>query len=207
MGSERTTVVQDKTQTQTTTPEATPEETRLNQLALERAESAQEGLIGSQTKGLDLIQLLLSGQNLPGQLGPLGQGISTEAIGTQASRLARQNLAGFQNVGLADSGVAFRETAKDISEGLLFPAEQFNIGSLQNLLNLALSGQAQVQQPILGSEGQVGARLAGLRPITSVGQSSGQTQQFAPNPFLSSFQRSLGQTLGSPTFAAGPFGF
>lgn len=199
MGTERTTS-QEEQQTQV---EQTREERELNKLALERARATQGGLIGAQTGGLNLVNQLLAGGELPGFLQGLPGGISPEAIGQQASQLALQNLTGFQGLGIADSGVAFRETAKDIADRILFPAEQFNIGNIQNLLNLALSGQANVQQPILGSEIGLGQRLAGLRGTAT----TGQTAVTQPNPFLTSFQTSLGQTLGSPGFQSGPFTF
>ncbi len=195
MGTEKTTV---ETQQQA---KATPEETELNRLSLERTRATQEGLIGVQGAGLDLSQLLLKGQPLPGFLGQLTGGISPEAIGTQATNLAAQNLAGFQSLGIADSGVAFRETAQDIASNILFPAEQFNLQNLSQLLNLSLGGQAQVQQPILGQQQALGSQLAGLRTTT------GQQTTTAMNPFLKSFQQSLGQTLGAPKVSAGPFTF
>ena len=156
---------------------------------------------------MNLINRLLTGQQLPGFLGQLPGGISSEAIGTQATRLASKNLAGFQNLGLADSGVAFRETAKDIGSNLLFPAEQFNIQNLSQLLNLAVGGQAQVQQPGLAGAGILSQNLAGLRGVSQTGTSSGQTTLTQMNPFLRSFQTSLGKTLGGAAFSAGPFSF
>ena len=190
MGGERTTV----NKTEQTQATATPEETELNQLELERQRAAQPGMLQAQQGGLDLINQLLTGQALPGFLGTLPGGISSEAIGTQAANLSRQNRAGFQQAGIDDSGVAFRETARDIGSNLLFPAEQFNIGNLQNLLNLAVGGQAQVQAPILGGAAQLGGQLAGLRSITG---SSNQTT-IGMNPFLKSFQQSAGSAFGNP---------
>ena len=207
MGGERTVTEQAQTTQQQVTPQPTAEETELNKLLLERQRAAQPGTIEAQTQGLSLINQLLTGQQLPGFLESLPGGISPEAIGGQATRLSARNLAGFQNLGIADSGVAFRETAKDIAENVLFPAEQFNIQNLSQLLNLAVGGQAQVQQPILGGAGILGQQLAGLRPVTQTGTATGTTAVTQMNPFLKSFQTSLGQTLGSPSFAAGPFGF
>ncbi len=191
MGAEKSTT---ETQQQA---KATPEETELNRLSLERTRATQEGLIGVQGAGLDLSQLLLKGQPLPGFLQGLPGGISSEAIGFQAADLAKQNLAGFQGLGIADSGVAFRETAKDIGSNLLFPAQQFNMQNLSQLLNLALGGQAQVQQPILGQQQALGQQLAGLRSFT------GQQTTTAMNPFLKSFQQSLGSSLGKLSFGSG----
>lgn len=174
------------------TRERTPEQIELDRLALDRAKASQEGLMGTEAAGLNLAELLLKGQNLPGFLGTLPGGISEEAVAQQAANLAKQNMAGFQNLGIAESGVAFRETSKDIANNLLFPTEQFNIGNLQNLLNLALSGQAQVQAPILGSQSDLGARLSQFGRTTGTGRST----VIGMNPFLRSFQTSLGEGLG-----------
>lgn len=199
MGSERTT---QETQ-QETTVQQTPEEQELNKLLLERQKAAQAGTIEAQAGGLNLINQLLAGEDLPGFLGQLPGGISPEAIGTQAAQLAGQYGAGFQQMGIGDSGVAFRETARGIGSELLFPAEQFNLQNLSQLLNLAVGGQAQIQAPITAQGGQLSQALAGLRGTTTTGGTT-LTQM---NPFLKSFQTSLGQTLGGPQVSAGPFTF
>ena len=46
-------------------------------------------------------------------------------------------------------------------------AAEFNIGNLQNLLNLALSGQAQVQAPIVGFSASLGNRLQSTGTTTT----------------------------------------
>ena len=191
------------TTNQTMTPTPTAEETALNKLTLERMQATQPGMIQAQQQGLGLINQLLTGQQLPGYLGTLPGGLSSEAIGHQASRMAGQYGAGFQNLGIADSGVAYRETARGIANELLMPSEQFNLQNLMQLLNIGVGGQAQVQQPILAQSGQLGASLAGLRSVTQTGTTSQTTTSM--NPFLKSFQTSLGQTFGSPKFGL-PFG-
>ena len=199
MGGDKTTTVSSQQQT----VKATPEETELNRLALERARAAQQGVLQTQESGLNLSNLLLTGQQLPGNLSGLTGGISPEAIGAQATQLTGQNMANFNSMGLADSGVAFRETSKDIANNLLFPAEQFNIQNLMQLLNQAFGGQAAVQSPIQGSANTLSQSLAGLRSTNTTGSST----QTAMNPFLKSFQQSLGKNLGNPTVSAGPFTF
>ena len=198
----------DKTKTQGTsnqsaTTAATPEEEALNKLTLERTQAAQPGMISAQNQGLNLINALLTGQQLPGYLQGLPGGIDANAIGQQASIMAKQYGAGFQNLGISDSGTAFKETARGIGNELLFPAQQFNLQNLMQLLNLGVGGQAQVQSPILAQSGQLSSALAGLRSTSSTGTTSSTTT--AMNPFLKSFQTSLGSTLGSPKFSVGPF--
>lgn len=188
MGSQQT------TSTQQQRVEPTEEESELNRLALERVRASQGGQIQVQESGLNLINQLLTGGELPGALSQLTGGISEEALQTQAERAARVSAEQFQGLGIVDSGVAFRETSRDIASNLLFPAEQFNIQNLQQLLNQALGGQAQVQAPLLGQQQNLGNRLTGLRNINT-------TQSvISPNPFLSSFQTSLGESLGGGTF-------
>ncbi len=189
-----------ETQTETKT-EATAQEKEFNKLKLEQFKETVGPQTDVQLSGLDLLnRLLQGGEGLPGIFGELGAGISPEAIGTQATRLANEALPQFQSAGILESGVVGREISKSIANQLLFPAEQFNIGAKQNLLNLALSGQAQVQQPVTAGAGQLGAQLAGLRSVSG-------SQTVSRNPFLESFFSSAGKTLGSPSFGAGPFSF
>lgn len=197
MGSEKqsgssTTVVN---QTQKATP--TPEEQELLNLELERQKQAQPGMIQAQQSGLNLINQLLTGQSpLPGFFGTMAQGISPETIGTTATKMALNAMPGMQQLGLTDSGVAAKSISKNIAENLLYPAEQFNIGSLQNLLNLALSGQAQVQQPVLAGANTLSQSLAGLRSVNTSGTTQVNSAQYGMNPFLKSFQTQAGKTLG-----------
>lgn len=184
MGSTKTTVQSN------TTPKPTDAEKQMQQLQLQQYKQLVKPQTALQLQGLDLIRQMFSGSTkLPGFFGSMGTGITPETLGLQAALMTKQNMPGFQQLGLGDSGVAFRETSKDIANNLLFPAEQFNIGAKQNLLNLALSGQAQVQQPITAQTGILSNQLQGLRSMNS-------TQTTKSNPFLNSFYGSLGQGLG-----------
>lgn len=196
MGTER------KTTQQQVTPQATGLEQQLNVLGLERQRAAQPGMMQAQAGGLNLINQLLTGQALPGYLEGLPGGISPEAIGTQAAQLAGQYGPGFQQMGIADSGVAFRETARGIGQELLFPAEQFNIQNLANLLQMAIGGQYQVQQPVLAGEQALGQRLAGLRPVSQAGAQIGQ-YDFFTSPFTTAFAGGVGQAGGTSMFGVG----
>ncbi len=194
MGREKTTTQQ------TQRAEPTAEEQELIGLQLERARAAQPGQLQVQEQGLNLINQLLTGQDLPGFLQGLPGGISPDVT----SRIVQQSLEdvrpGLQASGILDSGVRAEletETAADIRT----KSEQFNIQNLSQLLNLAVGGQSMVQSPLLQQQGQLGGQLAGLRTTT------GTSAQFGMNPFLKSFQQSLGQTLGAPKVSAGPFSF
>lgn len=209
-----TTVVQSTTttnNTQTVKADPTPEEIELNKLAVEREKATNPGLIAAQTAGLDLVRQLLQGQEaLPGFFENLNRGISPELT----SDIVQESLADispqFAQSGLLDSGVRAVISGR-VAGDIRRASEEFNIGNRLNLLNLALSGQAQVQQPILGFSSMLSDRLSGLRTINSSGNStqsfSGNTTTKKMNPFLKSFQTSLGSTLGSPSFAMGPVSF
>jgi len=86
-----------------------------------------------------------------------------------------------QSQGIYDSGTAVTgrmRAATDLSN----QNAQFNIGALQNALNLALSGQAQVQGPAIQSQGNLSTALAGLRA-----QTGGGTQKSSPRLSLGVF--------------------
>lgn len=183
---------------QTATP--TAEETELNKLLLEQARAGQAGTLQIQESGQNLINQLLTGGELPGGLAGLPGGISEDVT----SRIVQQSLGdvrgGLQAQGLFDSGVR-SELETGTAADIRVQAEQFNIQNLQQLLNLAVGGQAQNQAQIGAGRGQLGSSLAGLRSTTT------DVNQTFANPFLKSFQESAGKTLGSPGFSSGPFSF
>lgn len=190
MGADRTTNKQ--------SAEATPEERQLNQLQLEQARAFDPIQRQLNANGGNLVNQLLTGQALPGYLNTLPGGISPDVTQHIVDQSLRDLYPQFQSSGILDSGVAASiagRTAGDIRAS----AEQFNIQNLQQLLNLAVGGQAQVQQPMLNTTSQLGSRLAGLR-------TTNQTIT-AMNPFLKSFQESAGKTLGSPKVNAAWGGF
>lgn len=179
---------------QTTETKTTPteEERQLNARNLRVALATEEPQQQAQLSGLSLVNQLLTGTSpLPGFFGTMAEGITPDTIGNEATRLALRAMPQFQQLGLMESGTAAKQISRSIANELLYPAQQFNVGALQNMLNLALSGQAQVQQPIQAGIGQLGGQLAGLRTTT-------QTQ--TKNPFLESLYGSLGQSLGQAPF-------
>ena len=201
-GKRETTVVN---QTSQSTPQATPEERRLNQLAIERQEILQGPQTEAQLAGLDLVRQLLTGQEpVPGFFQEMSQGISPEVTQDITRQAIKDISPQFQRAGILDSGVAASiagRTAGDIRRA----TAEFNLGNKFNLLNLALSGQAQVQQPLLAQSQILSSRLAGLRPVTTAGTSK-TTTSGQSNPFLRSFQSSLGTSLGRGGFGAFKFG-
>lgn len=185
MGSERAKSSTEEVNTQTTAPQMTEEEKQMQQLQLQQYKQTVGPQTQAQLSGLNLVNQLLTGQIPGGFYQKLGQGISPEAIGNQATKYAFQNMPGFQSQGIYDSGIMAKQISRGIANEVLYPAEQFNIGSLQNLMNMALSGQAQVQQPIQQGNSMLYSQLAGLRPVTQQGTST-QTSSTpgGTNPFL-----------------------
>jgi hypothetical protein len=180
------------TTNQTVERQPTAEETRLNQLDVALREATQGGLIGTQTAGLDIAQKLLRGENLPGYLQDLAGGISPEVTSGIVQQSLKDIMPSFQSAGIIDSGVAAEisgRTAGDIRRA----SEEFNIGNRLNLLNLALSGQAQIQSPVLSNAANLGQRLGTLGQITM----SGSSTTMGMNPFLKSFQTSMGSNVAN----------
>lgn len=193
MGEEKqntTTVVNQQTER-----EPTAEERRLNQLDIQLREATQPGLIQTQTAGLSLAEQLLRGSEpLPGFFQELSAGISQQLQSEIAQESIKDLLPSFQSSGLLESGVAAdiaARTAGDIRRA----SQEFNIGNRLNLLNLALSGQAQIQSPILAQAANLGNRLTTLGRTTTSGTTSTTTSLM--NPFIKSFQTSFGSSLGS----------
>lgn len=138
---------------------------------------------------------------MPGYLNTLPGGISEDVVGSITQQSLQDIMPQFQKSGILDSGTAAQissRTAADIRN----QAKQFNIQNLMQLLNVGVGGQAQVQQPALATSQMLNQSLAGLR---SINQSGSQTT-LGMNPFLKSFQQSLGQTLGSPKIPIGGSG-
>ena len=206
MGSEKqetkgTTVVN-----QTTTPTPTAEETAFNKLKLEQQQAWNQPQTEMGLSAMKLGNQLLTSFGDPGSQmwQSLIGGVTPEQQQSMIAEQQRYLNPQFQQQGLLDSGLAYTGSLRAATD-IANQNAQFNVGALQNALNLALSGQAQVQQPVLGAAGQLGSQLAGLRSYNQSGTTSSNQTVTSMNPFLKSFQQSLGQTLGSPKFSMGPF--
>lgn len=161
----------------------TAEEKRLNQLDVQLREATNPMMMEMQTMGLGLGTQLLSGSTpLPGWMKDLESGISpevTQSIVDQSLKDVDTKMAG---QGLMDSGTrasVMSRTSGDIRRA----SEEYNIGNKLNLLNLALTGQAQVQSPILGFSGQLGQRLTTLGPTTKSYSGTSTTQKNSQGGF------------------------
>src|SRR3990167_10722705 len=181
---------------QSTTPTPTAEETRLNQLDLQLREQNQGALGQVQGNSLNLANLLLQGQQLPGYLQGLPGGISPDVTQSIVDQSLRDIKPSFQQGGILDSGVAASISARTAAD-IRNQSSQFNVQNLLQLLNLATGNAAQVQQPIIGQASDLGGRLAGLRNMNQSGTTSTSTVT-AQNPFItaSGFFSPIGQGIG-----------
>lgn len=202
MGQEKQTGTTVNNTTTTATP--TAEETEMNRLLLNRQKATDPLQTQTQLSGLSLVNSLLQGQIPTSPLYQSISGVSPEGIASQATKLTRESLPGFQGSGLAESGVMQREISRQLANDLLYPAEQFNVGARQNMLNLALTGQAQVQSPVQANTNTLASSLAGLRSYNQSGTS--QVTTLSTNPFMKSFQQGAGSSLGGGKFGNWSFG-
>lgn len=115
---------------------------------------------------------------------PLEGGVAASIAGRTAGDIRR---------GVAESNIerelGIRETNLGVSQATQFQ----NLNNLLNLLNLAVGGQAQIQAPVIGTSGQLGQRLAGLRTTTG---SQTQNFDFFTSPLTTSFAQGFGSSLG-----------
>jgi len=205
MGASKETTSGQSTQTQTVQP--SPQETELNQLRLDREKALDPSILQAQQQGLDLSSILLTGGEgggLPGFLSGLPQGIGEDVTQDIVNRSLGDVRAGLQGGGLLDSGVRSELEART-SADIRTQAATFNLQNLSQLLNLAVGGQSQPLASPQGFGAQLSQSLAGLRGGTQTGNFNQTT--IGPNPFLQSFQTSLGKTLGSPSIGFGGQGF
>lgn len=184
MGSKRETTTTNVSTSGTTTPKPTAEMTALNKLDLEARQQLQPQFIDVQRGGFDLAANLLRGQQLPGYLGTLPGGISPELTSEMVQQSLRDITPSFQQAGLLDSGVRASVSARTAGD-IRRQSAEFNIQNLSQLLNLALGGQAQVQQPAISQAGMLGQRLAGLTRFSTTGSQTGTSAtKTRENPFL-----------------------
>lgn len=181
------------------TVQATQEEQELNKLLLDRTRALDPQQTRLQGQALDVGYNLLAGQDLPGYLQGLPYGISEEVTQGIVDKSIEGLRPSFQSGGIYDSGMR-AELETGTAADIRLQSEQYNQNLLLNLLNLAVGGQAQIQAPIQSQTSQLGSSLAGLR------STSGTTTQTSMNPFLKSFQQSLGSSLGSGSFGSSSFG-
>lgn len=188
---------QQSNQTQTTTPQRTAEQRELDKLTLSQIKEFDPIQRELNRRGGNLInQLLVGDSNLPGFLSSLPGGISEEVTSDIARNSIRDIQPFFQQSGLLDSGVNASVSGR-IAGDVRRASEEFNIGNLLNLLNLAVGGQAQVQSPALSQTQLLSQRLANVTPVTTTGSFGGNTSSFSNPSVVSRGMQFLGTQSGS----------
>jgi hypothetical protein len=193
---------QTRTEQAVTTVQRTPEEKALARQELQFARATQPARTRTALAGLELGEIFATGGELPGFLAPLGRGISPEVIREMTGEAIADITPGLQQSGLLDSGVRASIEARTSGDIRRQVAES-NLNRLLSLAGVAVGAPVSTQQPIQAGISNLSQLLAGARGTTTTGTTTVQSA----NPFLSSFQQSLGRTLGSPTFGIGPFSF
>ena len=186
----------EKTTTQSSqTAQATPEERALMQQQLNMNSFMQPFAQQSYADLSKNVQAVLEGQT------PMAQGIGG-INDAQTQNMVNQSLKDiypqFQSAGILDSGTAAQIAARTSSD-IRNQNAQFNVSAAQNLFNLASGGQSNLQGQFQSNTNNLTSQLAGLRTINSSGSTIGM------NPFLKSFQQSLGQGIGSLPGKLGQF--
>lgn len=181
----------DKSTTESTSErKATPEETEMNRLQLEMFKATAPMQTELQKKAIGLGSDLIDITNLK----DLYAGISPEVTQSIVGQSLKDIAPSFQSAGIMDSGVAASISART-SADIRRASEEYNIGNRLNLLNLALSGQAQVQAPTLATSSQLRSSLGTL------GQTTGTQRTMNNNTFgrqfMSSFAQSAGKGMGT----------
>jgi hypothetical protein len=155
---------------QTTTPTATPQETEKNQIQLDQLKQYAPQQTQMYQNAFNLGNQLLTsfGDKSGSAWQSLVGGVTQDQQNSQVQQSLRSLTPQFQQGGILDSGTAASVAGRAAADTYNSNA-QFNVGAMQNALNLALSGQAQVQQPALSQSGQLSQSLAGLRSTNTSG--------------------------------------
>ena len=155
---------------QTTTPTPTAEETAMEKTQLAQYQQYAPAQTEMYNNAFALGNQLLTsfGDKSGSQWQSLIGGITPQQTQNQINTQDRSLTSQLQQSGIYDSGTAASGRLRAASD-LSNQNAQFNVGAMQNALNLALSGQAQVQSPALGQTSQLGQQLAGLRTNQTTG--------------------------------------
>jgi len=158
------------TQNSTTTASATPQEQAMEQIQLGQMEQYAPAQTQMYNTAFDTGNNLLNAVNQPGspQWATLLGGVNQQQTNSMVNT-ADQSLQGsLQQAGIYNSGTAATGRMKSATDVANSNA-QFNVGSLQAALNLALSGQTQIQGTATNNSSQLGQELAGLRTTNTSG--------------------------------------
>ena len=154
----------------TSTTTATPEESALNAAQLKQFQAYEPSQTQMFNNAFALGNQLLtsfgdkSGDQWQSLIGGITQKQTQSMINTQDKSLTSQ----LQQSGIYDSGTSASGRLR-ASADLNNQNAQFNVGTLQNALNLALSGQAQVQSTATNQSGQLNTALTSLNSKSTSG--------------------------------------
>lgn len=123
---------------------------------------------------------------------PIESGVAQSIAGRTSGDIRRS---------VAETNIERNMLAKQFNIETERARQGFNMGQLLNLLNLAVGGQAQIQQPVLAGGNVLGERLAGLRTINQTGTLS--TSGWKTNPFLPSLYGAASDAAGGALSAIG----
>jgi hypothetical protein len=202
MGSEKQTTETQSQQQQQYQPSAVEQETQ--ELGLERLKAGQPQAIALDKQIADIVKGLLGGgEGLPDMLNKLFPGIDDAMTKELAGEAVADIMPGFQKSGILDSGVAASiagRTAGDIRRNV---AEN-NLTRVFNLLQTGLGFGGQQQQAAGQTMQGLSSLVKGTGTTSSTG--SGMATVTSMNPFLKSFQTSLGEVASGKTAVNAFFG-
>lgn len=181
---------------QQTTVQRTGEQIEFDKLQLDQAKEFDPIQRQLNERGGNLInQLLIGDSNLPGFLSRLPGGID-EGVTSDIARNSIRDVQPFmQEGGLLDSGVNASVSGR-IAGDVRRSSEEFNLGNLLNLLNLAVGGQAQVQSSSINNASLLSQRLAQAAGTTSSGNFSSNNRGSTNPSFLTRMNQS-GQNVAT----------
>lgn len=178
-----------------TTATATPQEQALEQMELDRqkANAPQQQQLDNNQYGL--ANTLLTGGTLPGNLQGAA-GVTDAQTQSMVNASLRDIYPQFQSSGILDSGAAI-QGGINAAAGVRNQNAQFNVSAIQNLLNQATGSSSNLTGANTQSNSVLGSQLAGLRTTNTSGSTIGM------NPFLKSFQQTMGALPGTAVSAVG----
>ena len=176
----------------TQTASATPQEQEMEKIQLQQMRDYAPGQSQMFQNAFGLGNQLLTsfGDKSGAQWQSLIGGVTPAQMQAQAQQAGRLTNASLNQAGMVDSGVGRVMNARAMSDSMNANS-QFNVGALQNALNLALSGQAQVQQPAMGATSQLAGQLAGIRTISGTSSSYGTSSMIKTPGMLDSISKGM----------------
>lgn len=181
----------------TTTRTPTPEETEMQKAQLAQYKAYEPGQTQMFQNAFAMGNKLLTSFGNSDQWNTLIGGVTDKQTRNSINLSDRGLRTQGQSSGILDSGTMASGRMRAGAD-LANSNAQFNVGALQNALNLAFSGQAQVQQPANTSQNTLATQLAGLRTTRTTGNQA----QYGMNPFLMSMASAGGNSLGGGNISA-----